>query len=169
MVSKLWGRIGILNRLIRVGHMYSFPSFYLILSKIVLFITSLIDMSFFTTSTTVCMCVKLSNILNEHAEHISRTLLKRELNSLSDICVGCFPSGTRKQEGKIWSYTLKRKDVSFIYMNQTSKPAYIFVDQLQASSFWELDGLYSPNSDWVCEQHWSQVDVQWQKMFGIHK
>jgi hypothetical protein len=96
-------------------------------------------------------------------------LLKRELNSLSDICVGCFPSGTRKQEGKIWSYTLKRKDVSFIYMNQTSKPAYIFVDQLQASSFWELDGLYSHNSDWVCEQHWSQVDLQWQKMFGIHK
>lgn len=47
------------------------------------------------------MCMKLSTFSNEHAEHISCTsLLERDLNSLSGGCVGSFPAGTGKEQGK---------------------------------------------------------------------
>ena len=42
LVPFFWGRLWILNRLVRVGHMYSFPAFYSI--EVVVYVTSLIDM-----------------------------------------------------------------------------------------------------------------------------
>lgn len=51
--------------------------------------------------------MKPIHFLNDRAEQISHTSLKRELNSLSDTCVGGFLSGTRKQQVKSWSYNLK--------------------------------------------------------------
>jgi hypothetical protein len=49
--------------------------------------------------------MKLGNFSNEHVEHISHTsLLERELNSLSDVSVGSFPSGTGKVQGKRWDF-----------------------------------------------------------------
>ena len=48
LVLKLQGWLWLLNRLIEIGHMYSFHHF--ILSKVILFVTSLIDASFFTTN-----------------------------------------------------------------------------------------------------------------------
>lgn len=46
--QKFWSLLWILNRLIMIDHMYSFLSFYSI--RIILFVTFLIHMSFFTTS-----------------------------------------------------------------------------------------------------------------------
>jgi hypothetical protein len=47
------------QQLIRAGHMYSFPSFYHILSKIILTVTSLIYISLFITYTNVMLGIPL--------------------------------------------------------------------------------------------------------------
>ena len=51
LAPKFWGPLWILNRLVRVGYMYSFPPFYSIWSQYSLL--PLIDISFFTHSTNV--------------------------------------------------------------------------------------------------------------------
>ena len=54
---KFWGLLWIFNKLIKVGHMFSFPPFYLI--QTILSFTTLIDKSFFTTSTNVILILPL--------------------------------------------------------------------------------------------------------------
>ena len=57
--NHFWGRSWILNKLARVGHMYSF-FFYSILFEVVLSATSLVNMFFFTTSINVIFGLPLS-------------------------------------------------------------------------------------------------------------